>query len=70
MLQDNVLHDGVDVAVSPLDGTVNIQRGCARRFVHGRHRGLCSPRGVYGANLDIVSIISFNIVAVWQEAQE
>lgn len=46
VLEDNVLHDGVDVAVSPLDGAVNIQRGCAGRFVHGRHHG---PRGVHDA---------------------
>jgi hypothetical protein len=48
-LQDNVLQYSVDVAVSLLDGTVNIQRGCARRLVHGRNPGLCGLRGVYDA---------------------
>ena len=49
MLQDYVLQYGMDIAVGLLDLTVNIQRGCASRFVHGRHRGLCSLRGVYDA---------------------
>ena len=41
----NVLHDRVDITMPTLDGTVNIEGGCACRFIHASHHARRRLRG-------------------------